>query len=141
MTRTGVKSTLTLILFLLLFCFSFAYASETPEQVAKKLEDITTKQKDSIEKSENAMQAVENRFGLTTFLIGSNLGILKFQVVQMEDENSALEALYTTDQAGIDKTEVSKDMTLLSKEIKKVNEFILEHSNKFSLFGWFVTLL
>ena len=112
-----------------------------PDNPLKELQDVTEKQNSSIEKSENAINAIENRNGFKAFLMGNNLGILKFQMVQMRDQASLLEALSLKSQDNINKIQIDKQIKSLKEEQIKVENFILEKDNKFSLFGWLVASL
>lgn len=120
---------------------------ESPEDVVfvddniKKLEDITKQQTSSIEKSEDAMTTINNTSALRTFIIGNRLGILKFQLVQMEDQSNVLKmlALETTDNTT--KENINAQIEILRKEQEKVKNFILEQDNKFILFGWLIAAL
>lgn len=102
----------------------------------KKLEDIIKQQISSIKKSEEAMTTIKNVSTLQTFIIGSRLGVLKFQIVQMEDQSYVLKmiALETTDNTI--KNNINTQIEILEKEQEKVESFILEQDSKFSLLGW-----
>lgn len=115
--------------------------SVSPDNNSKELQDVIEKQNSSTEESESAMDAIENRNGFKTFLIGNNLEILKSQVVQMQDQISILEVLSLKSQDNINKIQIDKQMKSLKEEQKKVENFILQQNNKFSLFGWLVALL
>lgn len=105
---------------------------------AEKLEDLAKKQANSIKKSEDSMKAIENTSSIKSFLIGDNLGILKFQMVQMKDQRHSLSILASeTDSADI-KDQINNQIETLSNEEKKVENFILKTENEFSLFGWLV---
>lgn len=107
----------------------------------KKLDDITKQQIISIQKSEEVMDTINNMGMLRTFIIGNKLGILKFQMVQMQNQSYVLEiiALETTDTAI--KDTINSQIQILKEEQKKVESFILERDSKFSLFGWLIASL
>lgn len=115
--------------------------SVLPDNTLKELQDIIEKQNSSTEKSESAINAIENRNGFKTFLMGNNLGILKFQIVQMQDQVSLLEALSLKSQDNINKIQIDKQIKSLKEEQIKVENFVLQQDNKFSLFGWLVASL
>ncbi len=104
----------------------------------EKLKDITKKQADSIKQSEDSMRIVGNKSGMKRFLVGDNLGTLKFQMVQMKDQRYNLNILLSkTDSADI-KTQINSQIETLIREEKKVENFILQTESKFSLFGWLI---
>lgn len=107
----------------------------------KQLQNITEKQNFSINKTENAINTIQNRNKLKTFLIGNNLGILRFQLVQIKDQTYLLGILTLETENNMNKIQIDNHIKLLKEEQIKVEEFILEQENKFSLFGWFVTIL
>ena len=113
--------------------------STEPGDVSVKLENITERQNFSIEQINNAMNVLTNRDKVTTFFIGNNLGILKFQLVQIKDMIYSLEDLSL--KSSTNKIEIDNQVNLLKEEEKKVEDFLLEQENKFSLFGWFVNIL
>ena len=115
--------------------------SESPDDITKKLQDITEKQNYSIEKIENALNALENRNQVKTFLIGKNLGILRFQLVQIKDQAYLLDALIPQTKDSTINFQINNQIKVLKEEQIKVENFILEQENKFSLFGWFVKML
>ncbi|MFA6353424.1 MAG: hypothetical protein WCW93_00610 [Candidatus Paceibacterota bacterium] len=104
----------------------------------KKLKDIIERQNSSIEQSENAMKNIMNRNGVETFLLGNNLGILKFQMVQMEDQGYKLKALAFTTKDSTLEIKIKNQIDILNKEKSKVENFIYQRDNNFSLFGWLV---
>ena len=90
---------------------------------------------------ETAVKALENKNRLGTFLIGNNLGILKFQLVQIKDQVYLLETLNKKTENDDLKIKIDKQVKLLQEEQERVVNFILERESKFSLFGWFRTVL
>ena len=115
--------------------------SEPSDDITKKLQDITEKQNYSMEKIENALNALENRNKVKTFLIGKNLGILRFQLVQIKDQAYLLDALLSKTEDNTVKLQINNQMGVLKEQQKRIENFILEQGNKFSLFGWFVKML
>lgn len=107
----------------------------------KKLENITKRQTDSIEKSDQAMRTIEGRARGRTFLLGNSLGALKFRMVQMGDQVYALKTLIPKIEDPTIKDQINSQIDILEQEQKKVEKFILKKDDKFSLLGWLVSSL
>lgn len=107
----------------------------------KEFRDIIKKQNSSTEKTNNLINTSANRSGLKTFLIGNNLGILRFQLVQIKDEASLLEALALKTEYSAYILQIDNQFKLLKKEQVEVEDLILKQEGEFSLFGWFVKML
>jgi len=106
--------------------------------IAEELKKVIEKQKIS---TDNVDTAIKNISELKTFVIGNDLGILKFELVQLEGQASLLKALAKKTQNNTEKVAINNDLDLLKKEQAKVEDFILEQKNKFSLLGWFTTFI
>ena len=111
------------------------------EEVKEEFQNLTEKINYSMGRIETAVKALENKNRLGTFLIGNNLGILKFQLVQIKDQAYLLETLNKKTEDGDLKIKIDKQVKLLQEEQERVVNFILERESKFSLFGWFRTML
>ncbi len=111
------------------------------EENIKKLKDVTEKQSSSMEKSENAISAIENRSALRTFLMGNKLGVLRFQMVQMKDQSYILDTLALKTESSAERTQIESQADISKQQQKKVENLILEQEDKFSLFGWLISSL
>ena len=78
---------------------------------------------------------------MQTFFLGNDLGVLKFQLVQMKDQGRTLNALMlkTNDNSMI--TQINSQIDALEQQRAKVNNFILERDDDFSVFGWLISSL
>ena len=113
----------------------------TIDDNAKKLKDITEEQNISTEKSDNAITAIENGGSLKTFFIGNKLGTLKYQLVQMKEENRVLVVLALDAKDSATENQINNQVESLKKQQVKVENFILKQEKGFSLFGWLVSSL
>ncbi len=86
------------------------------------------------------MNVLENRSGLATFFVGNNLGVLKFQLVQVNDQIYVLNTLLGESQDDVTKSQINGQIKFLQEEQIKVENSLLQN-NKFSLFGWFANTL
>ncbi len=123
----------------LLICSS-GHASASDEDNIK-LQNLTERQADSVEKTGKAIQAITSSNKIKSFLIGNNLGVLKFQMVQMEDEAHMLAKLAADTEDTSINIAASNQIAILDKEQKKVEDLLQEQDRKFSLLGWLVPLI
>ncbi len=112
-----------------------------PEEIIKELEDMKLKTKTSLSHTKNAMNTIKNSNELKKFLIGDNLGILKFELVQIEGQIAMLAALRINTKDPSLQIQIDSQIDTLRQEQKKVEGFVLGQDKKFSLFGWLVATL
>lgn len=105
---------------------------------AEKLKYITEHQADSIIKSDNAISSIESRGILKSFFMGNRLGVLKYQMVQMKDQSYILSLLALDAEDKMVEDQINSQINVLKLQQMKVEKFILEQKEEFSLFGWFV---
>jgi len=115
--------------------------NETKLSFDDELKAITKKQNFSIAEIAKAISALEDRNEVKTFLIGNNLAVLRFQLVQIREQMVLLEKLSTKTDVTLTKIQIYDQIDSLKEEQKKVEEFISDQKNEFSVFGWFVNLL
>lgn len=118
-------------------------SSDRLNGIENKVREIAREQSSSSDKVSNVIDAVNNRSALKTFLIGTdykNLGALRSAIASTTNNlnqlGRELDKLATTS----DKTLVMDEIKTLETEQAKLNDFIKNNENKFSLFGWFVKL-
>ena len=116
-------------------------SQELLAELVKNLQDVTAKQNLSTLQANEAIDTLKNKNGVITFLVGNNLGVLKFQLVQIKDQIYQLNALTPGLEDNIIKIQIDSQVKSLKEEQMKVENFLLEQNKKFSLFGWFVTIL
>lgn len=112
---------------------------DLPVDVVKELENITKKQNISVERISVTMKTIKGRNVLRTFFIGNNLGTLRFQLVQIEDQIYLLETLAPKTNDVITQNQINSQIKSLTEEKAKIEDFILEQDGKFNLFGWLIT--
>lgn len=112
--------------------------------IGEQVRVIAQQQNDSLEETTEAINKIQNRNRIKTFLIGSdykNLGSLRSLMVKTRNEVEQLKRLVektTTEEA---KTELQNQIQILEQEQNKINDFITLNEEKFSLFGWVLKLL
>ncbi len=112
-----------------------------PDETLNKLAEITSKQNISIKIIASATGALKNRSNLKTFLIGNNVGILKFQLVQIEDQAYHLNNLSIETSDNLEKDRIDIQVKFLKDKKVEISNFITEQEQEFSLFGWLTKIL
>ncbi|MEO5635463.1 MAG: hypothetical protein ABIS26_00965 [Candidatus Paceibacterota bacterium] len=108
----------------------------------KELEDTIDKQAFSVETLETTMNNINrNNHGFKTFLLGTNLGILKFQLAQIKDQAALLKKMSKETQDAADQALITEHQKILIEEQGKVEDFLFQQENRFSLFGWIINIL
>jgi hypothetical protein len=111
------------------------------DNIGQQLQDQEEKIKTTIETAEKTIKEIESRNGIKTFLIGSNLGNLKFQLVQIGGQIDILDNLSAKTPDTNLKIQINSQKEALSEEKIKVENLLSEQENKFVLFGWFIKVL
>ncbi|MFA6251535.1 MAG: hypothetical protein WC603_02835 [Candidatus Paceibacterota bacterium] len=106
-----------------------------------KLENITEKQNFSTGEINKAIFNIKNGSKIKKLLIGNNLKVLNFQLVQIKNLNYSLGIIKMEAKDEISKNQIDTQINFLNDEQSKVEKFILEQKEQFSLFGWFVSSL
>ncbi len=87
------------------------------------------------------MNSLKDRSDVTTFLIGDDLGVLRFQLVQIKGQTLTLKSLLSKTKDDDNKVQINSLIKVSEEEQNKVGDFLLSQENKFSLFGWFVHII
>jgi len=112
--------------------------------IGEQVRTIAQQQNQSEETTIKAMEKVQTRSGVKTFLIGSdykNLGALRSEMVKTRNRLEQLNKLMENVQNEGDKTELQNQIQTLEQEQTKIESFIKAQEGKFSLFGWLAKLL
>lgn len=115
-------------------------ASTTKAEVGQQVRVIAQQQSSSEATTTAAIEKIQSRSKIKTFLIGSdykNLGALRSEMVQTRNR---IEQLNRVLQSASNMTEVQAQIQTLEQEQIKLNNFIKEQEDKFSLFGWLVKI-
>jgi hypothetical protein len=111
--------------------------------IGEQVRTIANQQNQSAEKTIQAMEQIQTRSKVKTFFIGSdykNLGMLRSEIVQTRNRLEQLNKIMENVQNEGDKTELQNQIDTLKQEQTKIENFIKDDENKFSIFGWFVKL-
>ena len=111
--------------------------------IGQEVKVIAQQQNDMKDRAADLIYAVENRNKVKTFFIGTsyrNVGELRSQMVQTRNQTEQLKRLMEKTTNDQDKTELQNQIQTMEQEQARINDFITQNENKFSLFGWAVKL-
>jgi len=115
--------------------------AEKDKGIGSEVSAIAKEQNESNAKVAVAMEKIESRGKFKTFLIGTdykNIGMIRSEMVTTDNHISRLEkAAERTDDPEVI-VSLNEQINALKGEKSKVEAFLTENENKFSLFGWFV---
>jgi len=107
--------------------------------IGEQVRVIAHQQNDSDTTTTNAIETIQSRSKMKTFLLGSdykNLGALRSEMVKTRNRLEQLNRLMENVQNEGDKTDLQSQIQTLEQEQTKIENFIKEQEGKFSLFGW-----
>jgi len=111
--------------------------------IGQQVRVIAQQQNDSDANTTKAIETIQSRSKIKTFLVGTdykNLGALRSEMVQTRNRLEQLNRLMENVQNEGDKTELQNQIQTLEQEQTRIESFIKVQEGKFSLFGWFVKL-
>ena len=111
--------------------------------IGQQVRVIAQQQNQSASTTIRAMEKVQTRNKVKTFLIGTdykNLGALRSEMVQTRNRLEQLSKLMENVQNEGDKTELQNQIQTLEQEQTRIESFIKAQEGRFSLFGWLVKL-
>ena len=111
--------------------------------IGEQVRVIAQQQNQSDATATEAINKIQNRSKIKTFLIGSdykNLGALRSEVVHTRNRLDQLNRLLPTVQNASDTVEIKNQIQTLEQEQTKIENFIKTQEGKFSLFGWLFKL-
>jgi predicted nucleic acid-binding Zn-ribbon protein len=118
-------------------------ADTTEEGIGEQVKTIARQQNQSASTTIQAMEKVQTRNKVKTFLIGSdykNIGALRSEMVQTRNRLEQLNRIMENVQNEGETAELQNQIQTLEQEQTKIENFIKAEEGKFSLFGWFVRL-
>jgi len=111
--------------------------------IGEQVRVVAQQQNQSDATATEAINKIQNRSKIKTFLIGSdykNLGALRSEVVHTRNRLDQLNRLLPTVQNASDTVEIQNQIQTLEQEQTKIENFIKAQEGKFSLFGWLFKL-
>ena len=122
-------------------------ASQNEKNVEEEINTSTLKEETikawehSKQVSEKSMEDIERKMRVESILTGTTLGTLRFQLVQIKDQIYELKTLAKETEDLRERYEINIQVEEMEQVKSKVENFILARENKFSFFGWFVSML
>lgn len=125
------------------FVESLLKVAEHEKEIGEKVREVAHEQDDLASTTAKVIEEVNSRSKVATFFFGSdykNLGQLRSELVTTENNIQELKTLSSKASSATDKAELENQAKALEEAKAKVDAFITEHENTFSLFGWVVKM-
>ncbi len=111
--------------------------------IGEQVRVIAREQEDAQTTTVKAIEEIEGRNWLKTFLIGTdykNLGMIRSEMVKTQSRIDKLNRLLETMTTSTGSVTTTEQIRLLMEAQTKLNNFLKANESRFSLFGWFVKL-
>ncbi len=111
--------------------------------IGQQVRVIAREQASTSSTTTDAIEKIEKRSGFKTFLIGTdyeNIGSLRSEMVQTRNRIEKLRGELSGLSTSTDKTALEEELKNMEQLQNKIQNFITENENKFSLFGWLVRM-
>jgi len=111
--------------------------------IGEQVRNIAQQQNQSASTTLQVMEQVQTRNRVRTFLFGTdykNLGVLRSEVVQTRNRLENLNKLMENIHNQAEQTGLQDQIQVLEQEQEKIENFIKDQEDKFSLFGWLLKL-
>mgnify|MGYP001561702860 CR=1 FL=1 len=111
--------------------------------IGQQVRVIAQQQNDSGEATAEAIDKVEKRSKIKTFLLGTdykNIGTLRSEMVKTRNHINQLNRLVGQAENEQSKTELQVQVQALEQKQEDINNFITQNEEQFSLLGWAVKL-
>jgi hemerythrin superfamily protein len=118
-------------------------ANREENGIGEQVRVVAKEQNDSASTTARAIEKVEKRSKIRTFLFGSdykNLGALRSEIVKTRNRIDQLNRILENIQNASSTADLQGQIQTLEQEQTKLEDFVKENENKISLFGWLVRL-
>jgi len=122
------------------FVQSLLMVADREGGIGERVREIARTQNDSASTTARALKKVENRGALRTFFFGSdykNLGAIRSEIAKTSANIEKLKTLLNQTTNDTDRAQLNTQITALEAEQAKIDTFVKDHEDTFSLFGWF----
>lgn len=123
------------------FVHSLLEVADRDGGIGEQVREIAREQERAASSTAEAIDRVESRSSWKSFILGSdytNLGELRSRIASSTTERTALEALRDKARSASDKAALDEQIKALDETKTKLERFVDEHENRFSLLGWLV---
>ena len=121
------------------FVHSLLAVADREGGIGQQVRVIAQQQNDSKEKTADAIDKIEKRGKIKTFLLGTdykNIGALRSEMVKTRNQIEQLKRLADKAKNKQNETELQTQIQNIEQEQANINSFISQNESKFSLFGW-----
>jgi uncharacterized protein YaaQ len=111
--------------------------------IGQQVRVIAREQASTSSTTTDAIEKIEKRSGLKTFLIGSdyeNIGKLRSEMVQTRNRIEQLKGELSRVSTSTDKIVLEEEIKNMEQLQNRLQDFVTDNENKFSLFGWVVRM-
>ncbi|MFZ2414431.1 MAG: hypothetical protein WAW33_00260 [Minisyncoccia bacterium] len=118
-------------------------SDKEPGEIGNQVREMAREQNEAKERVAKAIDTIQDRNGLKTFLLGTdykNVGEVRSEMVQTRNQIRKVEKLMDKTTDPTTKTTLQVQLTSLETEQQKLETFLKTNESKFSLFGWFLKL-
>jgi ferritin len=118
-------------------------ADKEQNGIGEQVRTVAKEQNENKDRVADAIDKVQNRNKVKTFLIGTdykNIGQLRSEMVKTGNQIDRLKRLIDKTINTESKTVLRAQLQALTQEQQKINDFLKANESKFSIFGWFVKL-
>lgn len=125
------------------FVKSLLLVADRDGGIGPQVRIIAKEQNDAASSTAEAITKVEDRGSVRKFFFGSdykNLGVIRSELATTDKNIARLSALANVETDVLIKAELETQIDVLKDEQVKLNAYIEDHEDGFSLFGWFVKM-
>jgi len=125
------------------FVQALVQVADRDKGIGEQVRVIARQQNQSIATTTAAMEKIQTRSKVKTFLIGTdykNTGQLRSEMVQTRNRIEQTTKLMEQAKSAEDKIMLQMQVQAMEQEQTKLEEFLKANESKFSLFGWLVKL-
>lgn len=118
-------------------------ADEDRNGIGEEVRKIANEEEYSASTTTEAIEKIEGRSPIKTFLIGTdykNIGVIRSQIAKTQARIDQLSRLLDQATTSTVSSSTNQQLQVLKQTEDKLANFISEHENKFSLFGWLVRI-
>lgn len=111
--------------------------------IGKQVREIAQKQNDSASTTADAVNKVDEKGAFRTFFFGSdykNLNVIKNELATTTENINQLKNILASTTNATDTVALNTQIKVLETEQTKLSDYVSNHENSFSLFGWFTKL-
>lgn len=125
------------------FVHSLLSEADRAGGIGEEVRTVAQNQQQSASTTAEAMARIETRSRIATFLFGTDwnsAGTIRSELAKGNNDITKLQGLLASTTSSTVRATIEAQIQNLTQEQERVQAFVQEHENRFSLFGWFVKL-